>query len=173
MKKVIKNVVIIVYAIIAIFVTICLLSYNKFKTTQFGKTSLVIIDNTDLEPSYKKGELAIVTNSNKIYKDDEIFYYNSYAGNITISVAKVTNIESFTDSQSTYTLESGIVVSSDHVIGKTDTTKKIPVIGNILSVLESKWGYLFIIVLPALLAFLYEIYEFVMQVKKSKKSDKE
>ena len=45
MKKIIGNIIFIIYAIIAVFVTICLLSYNEFKVTEFGETSLVLIDN--------------------------------------------------------------------------------------------------------------------------------
>jgi len=37
MKKGIRNVVIVLYAIIAIFVTICLLSYNDYNVTEFRK----------------------------------------------------------------------------------------------------------------------------------------
>lgn len=173
MKKLFKNIIIILYAIIAILVTICLLSYNKFKTTQFGKTYLVIVDNNDLEPEYKKGELAFVTNSSNIEVGDEIFYYNSYASSITISVAKVTNKEVLTGAQSTYTMESGKVISADYVIGKTTNTTTVSGVGTVLGVLESKWGYLFMIVLPALLAFLYEIYAIAVQVKGSKRSKEE
>ena len=36
MKKVIRNVLFVVYIVIAAFVTVCLLSYNEMKTTQFG-----------------------------------------------------------------------------------------------------------------------------------------
>ena len=34
MKKTILNIIFIIYAVIAVFVTVCLLSYNQFKVTQ-------------------------------------------------------------------------------------------------------------------------------------------
>ena len=47
-------------------------------------------------------------------------------------------------------------------------TDSIPVVGTVLSVLESKWGFLFLIVLPALLAFFYQITVVVSDIKNSK-----
>ena len=41
-------------------------------------------------------------------------------------------------------------------------------VGTILGVLESKWGFLFIIVLPALLAFIYQISVVVSDIRGSK-----
>lgn len=169
MKKVLKNVVIIVYVIIAILVTICLLSYNKFKTTQFGDTTLVVIDNSELEPTYKKGSIAFVKNSD-VEIGDEIFYYNSFGNQINISVAKVTNKEVLSETQGAYTMESGKVIATDHIIGKTSNVTTVSGIGYVLGALESKWGYLFLIVLPTLLAFLYEIYEIVIQIREGKNS---
>ncbi len=168
MKKILKNVITILYVVIAILVTVCLLSYNKFKTSQFGNTTLVIVDNNDLEPAYKKGSLALVQNS-KVNVGDEIFYYDSFGNQINISVAKVTNKEELSQSQGTYTMENGKVIATDHIIGKTKDVTTISSVGTVLGLLESKWGYLFLIVLPTLLAFLYEIYEIIIQIKGNKK----
>ena len=45
----------------------------------------------------------------------------------------------------------------------------IPVLGSILSLLESRWGYLCVIILPILIAFLYEIYSIVRELKGNNK----
>lgn len=169
MKKFIRNLLIILYVIIAIFVTVCLISYNDHKVTQFGDTSLVIVDNKDFEPNFNKNDLVIVNSDENIGTGKEIFFYNVYENKYTISIAKVTNTEKISDSETTYTLESGQVLSSDNVIGKTENAKKISNVGAILKVLESKWGYLFLIVLPSLLAFLYELVEVIKDVRSSKK----
>ncbi len=47
----------------------------------------------------------------------------------------------------------------------------IGAVGGILKLLESKWGFLFIIVFPSLLAFLREIKELVMELT-GKKEEK-
>ena len=49
MKKTIITILVTIYAIIAIFTTICLLSYNDSHISTFGNTSLIIIDSKDLE----------------------------------------------------------------------------------------------------------------------------
>ena len=43
--------------------------------------------------------------------------------------------------------------------------------GTILSILESKWGFLILIVFPSLLAFLYELWEFIANIKAAKEDD--
>lgn len=168
MKKFICNFFIVLYAIIAIFVTVCLISFNDHRITQFGKTSLIIVDSKDFEPSYSKNSLVVVSNDEKVNVGDEILFYNTYESNASVSLAKVTAAEKITDSETTYTIDGEKSLSSEFVIGKTSNSTTIPVIGLILSVLESKWGYLFLIVLPSLLAFLYEILEVVKEVKNSK-----
>ena len=44
--------------------------------------------------------------------------------------------------------------------------------GTVLNVLESKWGFLFLIVFPSLLAFLYEITVVFSEIKNAKKEGK-
>ncbi|MBR6034199.1 MAG: hypothetical protein IKP28_05665 [Clostridia bacterium] len=53
MKK-IGSILLIIYAIIAIFVTICLLTFNQYKVSQFGDKTLIIIDEEDETMKYKK-----------------------------------------------------------------------------------------------------------------------
>ena len=65
MKKIISNGLFIIYVAIAIFVTVCLLSYNEFKVTEFGDYSLVIISDEGLEPDFNKGDLVIVNKKSK------------------------------------------------------------------------------------------------------------
>lgn len=169
MIKFIRNFLIIIYAIIAIFVTVCLISYNDYGVTQFGKTSLVIVDSKEFEPDYNKNDLVIVNNDEKVQVGDKVFFYNTYENDNSVSIAKITNSEKITDSETTYTIDGEKALSSEYVIGKVDSTTTIPVLGLILSILESKWGYLFLIVLPSLLAFLYEILEVVKEVRNLKK----
>ena len=59
--------------------------------------------------------------------------------------------------------------SSQYVIGKVDNSKVYNGLGSVLSVLESRWVFLLVIILPVLLIFVYEIYAFVIEVKHSLK----
>lgn len=64
-------------------------------------------------------------------------------------------------------------VSSQYVLGSAKDTTVIPVVGQILSVLESKWGFLFLIVFPSLIAFLYELTVVFSGIKEERKKAKE
>lgn len=168
MKKIITNFIFGIYVVVAVFVTICLLSYNQFKVTEFGDCSLVIIDNDELEPQYQKGDLVLVDKSKIIKTGENVFFYNTYDQEVHISVGKITDIEKVTSTEYTYTLEGDRKISSEYVLGQADNTTKFVKIGTVLSILQSKWGFLFIIVLPALLAFIYQISIVVSEIKGSK-----
>lgn len=172
MKKLLKNLLIIIYAIIAIAVTICLLSFNDFRVTEFGTTSLVIIDTKALEPEYKKGDLVIADKTSKIEVGDEIFFYNTFAGDSKISKTQVTAKEKVTEKETTYTLLGDKKLSSQYVIGNVNDSTKYSTIGTVLSILESKWGFLFLVVFPTLVAFLYELWGFFDDLRNSKKESK-
>lgn len=164
---------IIIYAIIAVFVTICLLSYNEFKVTEFGETSLVLIDNEELQPNYNKGDLVIVNRDTRIRENDSIFFYNTSADKVEITVANVTNVEKVSNFEYTYTLEGNMIISSEYVIGNTEGVTVIPKLGTVLGILESKWGFLILIVFPSLLAFIYEITVVFAEIKEGRNNKKE
>lgn len=165
MKEGLKNIVFCIYIVIAVFVTVCLLSYNEMKVTEFGDNSLVIVDNDELEPEYQKGDLLIVSNSSAITRGENIFFYSTYNRKIDINLAKVENIERVNEYENSYTLEGERKISGEYVLGPTRTTTQIPKLGMILGIFESKWGFLFLIILPALLAFLNQIVTVFSQLR--------
>ena len=75
MKKIIGNILIIIYTVIAVFTTVCLLSFNEYKISTFGDNSFVLVTNDELLPNFKKGDLVIVKagNKSKIAIGDNIF----------------------------------------------------------------------------------------------------
>ncbi|MBR1817803.1 MAG: hypothetical protein IJ772_03035, partial [Bacilli bacterium] len=110
MKKVgsvLLSILVWVWFIIAVFVTVCLLSYNEFKVTTFGKYSFIIMDSDELEPKFKEGDLLVVKRNadNKINVGDEVFYYNtSKDSEIMIFTDKVEDKEIVTKTETTFTL---------------------------------------------------------------------
>lgn len=62
--------------------------------------------------------------------------------------------------------------ASDYLIGKESDTIVINGWGYVLSLLESKWGYLFCIVIVSLLLFLQEAFELAMELKYGEGSKK-
>lgn len=169
MKKTIITILVTIYAIIAIFTTVCLLSYNDSHISTFGNTSLIIIDSKDLEKNqqpFYMGDIVFVTKSKNLNKNDQVFCYEVYNGEVSISVATINNITVDERSKTNkYELSDGRTLDYNFIIGPVNGVTKMAKVGYILKVLESKFGYLFLVVLPTLLLFLYELYTIVMQIK--------
>ena len=168
MKKTITNIIFIIYVVIAVFVTICLLSYNQFKVTEFGDYSLVIVTDDEMAPDFNKGDLVIVDKSQEVLPGDKAFFYDTYNRQIEIRLGEVNDLERVTETETTYTFDGDHKVSSEYVLGGENTASVIPVAGTILSVLESKWGFLFLIVLPVLLMFFHQITVVIADLRNSK-----
>ena len=165
MKKKFLSFIFIIYVIIAIFVTICLLSYNKFKITEFGDKSLLIISDDQMATNFKKGDLVIADKKSKVITGRRAFFYTTSDRKVEIKLATVEAIKEVTNNEKTYTLEGGTEISSEYLIGTEDGTEIIPTVGQILMVLESKWGFLFLIVMPSLILFIYQISVVISEIK--------
>jgi hypothetical protein len=158
-KKIIINGIIILWSIVAIFVTICLLSYNEYKVTTFGKNALLIIDSDELEPEIHEGDLLIVkrNSDNQINVGDKVFYYNSAMDSkVLVYNDVVLEKQAVTRDETTYVFDSG-KVSGEDIIGKASTSKVYHKLGSILQIFTSKWGFMLLVILPTLFAIIYEI----------------
>ncbi len=171
-KKILMYIVFGVWFVVALFATICLLSYNEFATTVLGKNTLLIIDSDELEPKFVEGDLLVIKreSDSKINVGDKVFYYNS-AMNTTILVymGEVEEKTPVTKTETTYTIE-GERVSGEYLIGRADNAKVYHKAGTILSILTSQWGFLFFILSPMLFAIIYEV---MMIIEAGKKGNKE
>ena len=55
MKKKLWHVFIIVYVLLSVFITLCLLMYNEYNVTEFGNKVLVMVEN-DSTKEFNKGD---------------------------------------------------------------------------------------------------------------------
>ncbi len=172
-KRLIIGLLATVYLIIAVFLTACLLTYNDYKISIFGDNSLIIVDNKEFEPDYKKGTLLIIKkNANdEIKEGDSVFFYNHYQSQVSVSYSKVTKTEKITDTETTYTITGDQPISSEYVIGKASTTKAIEGIGSIMKFMESRIGFILVIVFPIAVIFIYEIYVVVKEITRPEKEE--
>ncbi len=166
MKKIISNTIFTLYIIIAVFVTICLLSYNDYKVSVFGDTSFIIVSDNKLEPVFNKGDLVIIGNDEEIEVNDQVLYYNTYNEQIKVRLGTVTDVKKEA-SETDYSID-GVDYSSKLIIGKVSNAKFMKNAGTVLGIFESKWGFLFLIVLPALLAFVNQIIVVISGIKETK-----
>ena len=177
MKKILRIVWSVLEFVIILFVilmTSVLLSKNKYGYTQFGKYTISSVDLVSERgiKDAKDGDLLIVKNSNDIKVGDVIYYYVVYNESYVIQSDPVINVES-DDFSSVYTIDRGgnMTIASSRVLGKE--RKIYHGLGRILAVLESKLGFLFLVLLPVLVIFIYQVYELIIIFRYEKVEDGE
>ncbi len=171
--KIVGVVILVPYVLVALLITIFLLNYNQYGVTEIGGKTLIIVDGEELSPSYKKGDLVVVkkVNNDEVNPGDYIFFYEQSREKKTviINLGRVINKKKVNETETTYKLEGDVDYSSEFVIGTTKDAKVYNSLGSIIAALELRWVFLLFIIVPLLFIFLYEIYEFVIEVKKNLK----
>lgn len=156
MKKklgIIWNIIQVVIIIFVILVTIFVLCKNKYGYTEIANYNFSYTD---------KNELLIIKKTDSIKEKDNIYYYDVYKNKYVIRNDKVTKIEN-----SKYYISESTSIEKNKIIGKSDKT--IPVLGKLLSFLESKLGFILFVIIPLVIIFIYQIFKFVSTVKEERK----
>lgn len=177
MKKVLNillgilEVVVILYVIV---MTSILMSKNKYGYTQFGKYTIASIDLIESRANEKleEGDLLIVKSSSN-YEEGDIIYYYAVYGESYIIKSDVIIRKAKDDFSSIFTIgdKESTTISESRVIGKDISVHHN--LGSILKVLQSKLGFLFLVLLPILVIFIYQIYQFIILLQYEKKEKKE
>lgn len=155
--------VIIVYVIC---ITMVILLRNKFGYTQIEKLTFVTMQEDTYEyiDKAKEGDLLVVKSSKKIEVGDVIYYYININNQYVVKSGAVREV---TQGETTalYILNDdiGTTVASTKVLGKESNL--YPTWGTVLDILTSRFGFLFLVLLPIMIVFIYQIYEFVMVLK--------
>jgi len=172
MKRIIGAILFVIYSIIAITVTVLLLSFNDYKMSEIGGYTVFIVNNDSFE-DYEEGSILLIkeTSDRNVKVGDEIFLYRVYNSNefevVTRKLeSKVQQGRHMIYGVSGEGATSGESYSNEYFIGKADDVTVISSPwGTVLSILESKWGYLFCIVIVSLLLFLQEVFDLVIEIK--------
>ena len=157
MKRFFWGALVVIYIVISSFVTSCLLNFNDYNVTEFSKKVLFVVKKDGEFKNSKKGDLLVLEKSSNFNEGDLILYYDTYDRVTDIKEASVRGMEKITDKETTFELDNGKYLSQEYVIGKMSDSHRYSKVGYVLDVLESKWGFLFIIVLPMFVLLLYEI----------------
>ena len=161
-KKVLLVTLGIVYFTFALFMTILLLNFNDYRVTVFGETSLVILKDKVSHEEYQKGDLVLVEEAapENLQKGEEVFVYkvDKMSKTADINIGKVGEVM-----DDYLTLENGETYSIKYLIGRP--TKVYNNIGTVLGIIESQWGFLFIVLVPCFLIFIYELYALIVEIK--------
>ena len=158
------EVVIIVYVIA---LTLFVLCKNKYGYTQFGDYSFVTVGMMEEKTiqNVSKGDLLLVKNSNDIHNGDLIYYYSVINDEYIVKSGVVSNIVE-DNYNSLYTVGTGnqaVSVASNRLLGKYSTT--YDTVGSVINILESRIGFLFLVLLPIMVVFIYQLYEFFVILK--------
>ena len=174
MKRKIGAVLFVIYAIIAILVTVLLLSFNDYRCSEIGGYTVYIVQDDALEPTYKRGSILIVQKSNdrNIKAGEELLFYNVINTQEFEVVQRTLESKVQQGRHILYNVSEGESYSSQYCIGKASNTIVIEGWGTLLAILESKWGYLFCIVVVSLLLFLQEVFDLIMEIKYGSKTTK-
>ena len=167
MKKVLGGILLVVYSIIAITVTVLLLSYNEYNCSEIGGYTVYIVNDDSLEPEYKQGTVLLVkhTSDKNVQKGDEIFLYKVINSQEYQFITRTLDDKIQQGSHINYIVDNAESYDSGYFVGKTNDTVVIEGWGYVLALLESKWGYLFCVVIVSLLLFLQEVFDLTMEIK--------
>ena len=174
MKKVLGTILFVVYAIIAIAVTVLLLSYNDYNNSEIGDYTVYIVTDDSLEPEYKQGSILLIkgTNDRNVQVGDQVFMYKVLNSSEYEVINTTVQAKTQQGTHLVYIVDNEERYASEYFIGKTNDTIVIEGWGYVLNLLESRWGYLFCIVVVSLLLFLQEVFELVMEIKYLNKQKK-
>ena len=174
MKKVLGTILFVVYAIIAIAVTVLLLSYNDYNNSEIGDYTVYIVTDDSLEPEYKQGSILLIkgTNDRNVQVGDQVFMYKVLNSSEYEVITTTVQAKTQQGTHLVYVVDNEERYASEYFIGKTNDTIVIEGWGYVLNLLESRWGYLFCIVVVSLLLFLQEVFELVMEIKYLNKQKK-
>ena len=165
--KIILSVVITIYLIVIVFTTAFLLNRNDYGVSSFLGRYLLLVEDKEIE-GYESNTLLFIkpVDNKDIEVGQNVFFYDTYSTDHLIKYSEVTRKEDVTETETTYTFRDNSSVSSQYVLGTKESTSAHHFLGQILYVLQSKWGFLFLVVFPLFLAFIYEIYAIYKEIKK-------
>lgn len=160
-KKIVIKIIIVFYVAVAAFTTFSMLKYNNKNFAELNNK--VFINLKHNISNYKKGSILIVENKEYLLGDNT-FYCQLKKGKCNVKYGKIDEIindDYFINNE---------VIPEKLLIGTDKKVISIPFFGYLMQVLESRWGYLLLIVVPILFGFIYEIYVVTNEIKNKKES---
>lgn len=187
--KIVGNVILWLFVLFAIFMTVLVFSSqaNKDGLPNIMGKSMVTIQSDSMKPTFKTGDLIIdkvLTNEEKAQMQvgDIITYYVDLNGDGNNELNTHRIVESYQKDGHTYYVTKGDntetnpvndkdPVLSAYVLAKYTGTK-LGGVGTVMNFLQTSTGFLVVVVLPLVLFFLFELYNFIAMVIRYKSKGK-
>ena len=168
----ILEVIIICYVV---FITACILFRNGYGYTQFGPMTVVTVNDVNVNDfeNISNGSLLLIKDSNSFKVDDEVFYYDIRNQKYIVVSDRIVNIEDgkyIVDGVNENNEVVQVKLNNKKIIGKNYV--KIGILGYLVDLLESRIGFLLLVILPIFIVFLYELIQFVIVFRTEKNSVK-
>ncbi len=166
----ILEVIIICYVV---FITACILFRNGYGYTQFGPMTVVTVNDVNVNDfeNISNGSLLLIKDSSSFKVDDEVFYYDIRDQKYIVVSDRIVNIEDgkyIVDGVNENNEVVQVKLNNKKIIGKNYV--KIGILGYLVDLLESKIGFLLLVILPIFIVFLYELIQFVIVFRTEKNS---
>lgn len=169
MKKVLHigwcclEVIIIAYVIV---LTSFILHRNLYGFTQFGDYTFVNVSLWDIRniDNVKKNDLLIIKTNKNIKENDLIYYYYVDNDRYIVKSNKVIDISEGSVSTSYQIDDKELsLVPTSRIIGTSAVTYSF--IGGVLALLESRYGFIFLVLIPIVIVFGYQLYDFIITIR--------
>ena len=164
----VKGLLIGIWLILAITATVCLISFNDYSVSEVGNYSIFVVDNDRLEPDFKENDLVISkkVSENKYKEGDFAFFYlENPADEVFINYGQITKIVSADHAEASYYFGDKDIVAHSKMIGNANQVKVYHHVGLLLSIFESRWGFMFLVIFPTIFAIVYEIYSIIEEAR--------
>jgi signal peptidase len=176
--------VVMILLISAVILTFALTSQDTGSPNIFGYT-FNTIQSESMEPVFYKGDLLIgkVASSDEVYQKGDIVMFQSTIvdddGNENVAIKchriiEVQNQNGFIsyitkgDNNPTDDSETDGHITNSEIVGVYETEdyqgEKVSSIGSIIDYLQSFWGFFFVIVLPMIIFFIYELIRVILNL---------
>ena len=159
-----------------IFITTILLCTNEHGFTEINDRTYIIVDKNTIDQltNYKVNDVIEVgyAKYNDINVGDIIFYYDTLNEKYIARVDKV--VDKFGSNEAAmYSLEAkGNSINNKLLIGEP-TGRVFHNVGGVLKVLKSTAGFLFLVILPVFVLFVYQIYRTIVLIKDDDEEEEE
>ena len=166
----ILQIVIILYVLV---ITLFIVNRNSYGYTEIGNYQFSVIhkNNKNVISKAKVGDLLIIEKTHSIKKGNTIYYYSVNDNRYIIQSGIVKEVVGKGEDV-LYQIEGDnqLSVVGNRVLGKK--ANRYSKLGYVIEYLEGKVGFLFFVLLPIMIIFVYHIYQLFIQIRYDEVNDK-
>ena len=178
LKKVFGGIVdflMLVVIVFAIGVTLISLNSGNNNISKIGKYIPLNVKTNSMEPTIMKGDFIVAeeVDTKDLKVGDVISFLATEQDTVIVKTHRIISIDDSTNDVSFITrgdnneVNDSVPVFPSDVVGKWNNLR-LSKVGTILDFVGSQMGFLFCIVLPLLILFVYQIYKFIVVIIEEK-----